>query len=293
MVSDPPDRAWDARIDELFGLPAGEFVAARDGLARELRAAGERTAAAEVRALRRPTVVAWSINQVARTHATDVAALVAAGATLREAQLGAADGVGTDLRAASRRRRTLLDDLTDAAAALTDNPSGHRAAIEATLDGASLDPDLEAVLIAGRLARELPPTARFAFADATPGTSPPTSRATPARRAAPKPVRDDLAVRRARQALEQARSRAEVAEAGARDAGDAVDDAQHELDAATRRVTDLHSALESARTELLQAKRRVSEARRAETAAKAAERRAAASLRSAEGAAADAEASNR
>jgi hypothetical protein len=280
------------RIDELFGLPASEFVAAREALARELRAAGRKDAAAEVHALRRPTVVAWSINQIARTHADQLADLVAAGTAVQEAQRLAADGVDTDLRAASRRRRALLDQLTEAAAALTDNPSGQRAAIEATLDGASLDPDLEPALVAGRLTKELPPTARFAFGDASIAATPTTreARTAPARRRTPKPARDDLAVRRARQALEQARTRAEAAATDGRDATEAVDDAQQEVEAATRRVADLQAAVEAARVEVLEAKRRVTEARRAETSAKSAERRALASLRHAEGAVDDAEA---
>ena len=184
-------------------------------------------------------------------------------------------------RAASRKRRILLDELTDAAAALADNPGAQRAAIEATLDGASLDPGLQAVLVAGRLTKELAPAARFEFGDAdfTPRR---TTAPAPAR--ARKPPRDDLAVRRARQALVQARARADDATAQAREAGDAAVQADQEVEDATHSVADLQAALEGARAELLDAKRRATEARRAETAARTAERRAAASLRSAEAA---------
>jgi hypothetical protein len=282
------DDTWEPRIDELYGLPAGEFVAAREALAREARAAGHKDIAGAVHALRRPTVVAWSVNQVARSHPTQVSALVEAGAALEEAQRQAADGVDNDLRAASRRRRTLLDQLTDEAAALTDNPAGHRAAVEATWDGASLDPDLEVSLLAGRLAKELAPTARFTFGDAA--ASPSTARPKPTPRRAAKPARDDLAIRRARQAVDQARSRADDTASDARDATEAVDDAQQELETAIRRVDDLQHTLESARGEVVDAKRRVTETRRAETAARSAERRAAAALRHAEAAATDAEA---
>jgi hypothetical protein len=283
------DDTRERRIDELFGLPAGEFVAAREALARELRAAGDKDAAGEVHALRRPTVVAWSVNQVARSHAAQVEQLVAAGAALEEAQRDAAGG-GTDLRAASRRRRTVLDELTEAAAALTDNPAGHRAAVEATLDGASLDPEATPVLLAGRLTKELAPTARFAFGDAAGASVSSSPRAKPTPTRAPKPPRDDLAIRRTRQALEQARSHAGDATSDVRDAAEAVYDAQQELEAVTRRIADLQAALEDARGEVAHAKRSVVEAKRAETAMKAAERRAAAALRRAEEAAADAEA---
>ena len=284
-MSEQRDGPWEVRIDDLFALPASEFVAAREALARELRAAGRQDLAGEIHALRRPTVVAWSINQVARTLGDRVAELVAAGDAVQDAQLQAADGVHTDLRAASRQRRALLEELTEAAAGLTDNPSGQRAAIEATLDRASIEAELQPVLLAGRLTKELPPATRFEFGDPTATTAAPTR---PAPRRAPKPARDDLAIRRAQQAFEQARIRAEAAGAEACDATEAVDDAQQELETATRRVADLQDALEDARAELVDAKRRVTEARRTETAAKSAERRATASLRHAEGAIIDA-----
>lgn len=282
-MPEPIDETWEVRISELFGVPTTDFVTAREALARELRTVGHKSLAAEIHSLRRPTVVAWAINQVARTHPDRIAALVAAGLAVQDAQLQAVDGRYTDLRAASRQRRALLDELSEAAAALTDTPSGQRVAIEATLDRASIDAELQPVLLAGRLSKELPPAGRFELGD--PMAEAP-ARPTPTR--APKPARDELAVRRARQAFEQARIRAEATGAEACDATEAVDDAQQELETATRRVADLQDALEDARAELVDAKRRVTEARRTETAAKSAERRATASLRYAEGAIIDA-----
>ncbi len=175
----------------------------------------------------------------------------------------------------------MLHELTDAAAALADNPTAQRAAIEATLDGASLDPGLQPVLVAGRLTKELAPVARFEFGDLD--VTPARTRA-PASTRARKPPRDDLALRRARQALEQARARADDATEQASEAGDAAVQADQEVEDATRGVADLQATLENARAALLDAKRRAVEARRSSTAARTAERRAAASLRSAEAA---------
>ena len=53
-------------MDDLFALPPAEFIAARDALAKRLKADGDATRAAEVKALRRPSVAAWAVNQVAR-----------------------------------------------------------------------------------------------------------------------------------------------------------------------------------------------------------------------------------
>src|SRR5262249_38111386 len=50
----------------LFALDPNDFVTARDQRARELRKEGEKDEAAAVKALRRPTVPVWALNQVAR-----------------------------------------------------------------------------------------------------------------------------------------------------------------------------------------------------------------------------------
>ncbi len=50
--------------DGLYGLPPGEFVTACNRLARALSQAGERAAAARVKALRRPSLPVWAVNQL-------------------------------------------------------------------------------------------------------------------------------------------------------------------------------------------------------------------------------------
>jgi hypothetical protein len=50
--------------DELYQVPLGEFTAARDALAARLKAAGDKTAAAEAKRARKPSVAAWAANQV-------------------------------------------------------------------------------------------------------------------------------------------------------------------------------------------------------------------------------------
>ena len=46
--------------DRLFGLPLAEFTGERDALVRKLRDDGRRDEAAEVAALRKPVLAAWS-----------------------------------------------------------------------------------------------------------------------------------------------------------------------------------------------------------------------------------------
>src|SRR5215208_532649 len=78
--------AIEQAMRELYALPPGDFTSARDARVKELRADGDRDAAAAVKALRRPTVAAWALNQLARSRAKDVERLLEAGERLRSAQ---------------------------------------------------------------------------------------------------------------------------------------------------------------------------------------------------------------
>src|SRR5918996_2415213 len=76
----------ETQIDRLYGLPLGEFTAARDELAGRLRGEGEGDAAAEVKRLRKPSVAAWALNQVRRNNRGQSDELIEAGRRLREGQ---------------------------------------------------------------------------------------------------------------------------------------------------------------------------------------------------------------
>jgi len=263
----------DARLDELFTAPAAEFVKARDALVRDLKREHRSDDAADVHALRRPTVAVWGVNQMAHTHRDGVAALVEAGRELEALQQEGA-GARDELRAATRTRRALLDQLAEVAASYTERPEASRGAIVATLDAASLDPELRDDLARGRLTTELAPAVRFLGDDD--GTPAPPRRA-PARspRKAPTlPPRDDLAIRRAETALNEAQARAAATDDELRDVEAETRDAEDALDAAHRRVADLEAALADARAEIKGLQRRATESKRGETRARAAQQRA-------------------
>ncbi|MFF2620343.1 hypothetical protein [Oerskovia jenensis] len=84
METDPA-AGGEPAIDRLFALPLDEFVAARNAAAQRASAAGDTVGAARLRALTKPTVAAWVVNQVARAHPEQVASLVALGEDLRAA----------------------------------------------------------------------------------------------------------------------------------------------------------------------------------------------------------------
>jgi hypothetical protein len=289
-MPDPID--LDARLEELFAGPPDGFVAAREAIVKELKQAGRRDDAAMVHALRRPTVAVWGVNQMARARPDHLAALVSAGAEIDDLQHRGAKA-RDELRAASRRRRALLDELTDLAASLTERPDTVRSSIAATLDAASLDDTLQDDLLRGRLTTELAPAVRF-FGDLgdlgdvddvsdAGDPKPPPRKARAVKRAAPAPpVRDDLAARRAATALAEARARAEVADDEMRDAEGDTRTAHERLETAHRQVAELETALADKRAEVTDAKRQVTEAGRAETRARTAQRRAQAALRVAE-----------
>jgi chromosome segregation ATPase len=272
----------DARLDELFTAPAGEFVKAREALVRDLKREQRSEEAAEVHGLRRPTVAVWGVNQMAHARRDRVAALVEAGRELEALQQEGA-GARDELRAATRTRRALLDQLTDVAASFTERPDTSRSAIAATLDAASLDPELRDDLARGRLTTELSPAVRFlgdlgdlGDGDDDDGAPAPRQRA-PARstrKSSTPPPRDDLAVRRAETALNEAQARATATDDELRDVEAETRDAEDALDAAHRGVADLEAALADARAEVKGLQRRATESKRAETRARAAQQRA-------------------
>ena len=84
----------DREIDRLYALPLDEFTARRNELAKRLKKEGEGEAADEVASLVKPSVPAWTINQLARRQKKEMQSLLAAGARLRKAQEKALSGRG-------------------------------------------------------------------------------------------------------------------------------------------------------------------------------------------------------
>ena len=73
------DPTADERVDRLYALPLDEFTAERNALAKELRKEGDRERAETTKALKKPSVEAWTVNQLARQHRDEVARLVELG----------------------------------------------------------------------------------------------------------------------------------------------------------------------------------------------------------------------
>ncbi|MGH7805250.1 MAG: hypothetical protein ACREQJ_12960, partial [Candidatus Binatia bacterium] len=96
----------ESEIDELFTKPPGEFTAARNALAAKAKAAGRRDLAIRIGGMRKPTANLWLVNQIARRHPKEIAALLDAAEELRAAQAGALRGEGGEaLQSASQAWR--------------------------------------------------------------------------------------------------------------------------------------------------------------------------------------------
>jgi hypothetical protein len=241
----------DNEIDALFGLPLEEFTAARNKLAQRLKKAGDREGAELVQGVGKPSVAAWTINQLARQDRPAVQALLDAGAAVRKEQGRAlARGGGADaLRAAQAQERKLVRELVERAARVLER-AGRPATgsmlerISSTLAAAAVsDAGREAIRV-GRLSGEIEPAGFEAVAGLAP--------APPERGSA---SRDEVAERRAakeereRRKTEQERKTREL-ERRARAAAAAADRAELAALEARRKAEEEEAAAEAARTEL-------------------------------------------
>jgi hypothetical protein len=136
-------------VDALYALPPEEFVAARDALAKDLRGRKDRAGADAVKALRRPSVPASLVNQLARQEPQQLERLLAVGGRLRKAR--SADAT----RSAAAAERELTSALLKAARQLApDAPTSVFERVRETLHAAVADPETASEVAAGRLERE-------------------------------------------------------------------------------------------------------------------------------------------
>ena len=150
----------EQEIDRLYALEVDAFVAARDQVARELREAGKRGEAAHVKQLKKPTLPAWTINQLARQERRAVDLLLDAGHRLLDAQQSVVSGKAVgDLEEARRTEQAALAELRDAASRiLAEAGRGNDATLDRiseTLHAAAISSEGRELLARGRLTGDL------------------------------------------------------------------------------------------------------------------------------------------
>ena len=207
--------------DDLYALPVEEFTKARDELAKELRQAGKKEAADEVKSLRKPSVSAWAVNQAVRRRPQEAKALVKAGDELRKAQRGVVSGRDpAQLREANSAHRRLVEELTDEARAALEEggaaTSGTVTRVAQTLRAASIDKEASKALTAGTLAEDVEQAGFGPLLAAVPsgaGSRPRrAAKQAPKAKPPPKPRPDPNASKRKRLEEQLARAQARVRE---------------------------------------------------------------------------------
>jgi hypothetical protein len=263
----------DDPVAKLYGLPLEEFVPGRNALARDLRKEGETERAAEVAKLKRPSVAAWAVNQLARRNRRELDLLLDAGHRLRTGQEEALKGGDRGkFEAARGDHERAVRELVGAARELLADQRGTASdqmisSIERTLRFASIDEEHRPALASGRLTEEVDAPGFGAFAgmalpSAPPPRPPPKSdrpreqpRAKPGRQAA----REDRTSRiaEAQAALKLAREREREARQTLREAEQAERKAAKEHVRATNELAAAGEAADAAAAEVQQATERV------------------------------------
>ncbi len=233
-MADPVDQA----ADRLYGLPLDQFTPARNAAARELRDRGLPAEADEVKALVKPTVAAWAVNQLTRRRHADLDEFLEAAADARDAQLGGR----SDAREAISRQRDALETLVRAAGLelggdVSDPVAGR---IRQTLEAAAVDDEAAEQVRRGRLVKELEPAG---FGTLAAHAKPATGKRRP--KADSVKARRELAEARAR--LREAEDEHRAALAEERQAHKRWQQAHGDAEQAGERVEQARAALEAAR----------------------------------------------
>jgi hypothetical protein len=142
-------------IDDLYALPLDGFTQARDVVAAELRKAGKKSEASEVKKLRKPSLAAWAVNQVARAKPDAMEKLFELRQRIEDSSSAA------DMRAASEERTRLISELVRVAESILSEAGRATGAntvqaITQTFHAGDNEADREA-LLRGRITRELSP----------------------------------------------------------------------------------------------------------------------------------------
>jgi hypothetical protein len=170
-------------VDQLFQLPLAEFTDARNALAKRLKANGRANDADLVKTLTKPSVSAWTVNQLYWQHRDAFDELLAAGQRVRQAQASGTASKLAEMRQALDARRESLVQLSDLASSLLSD-AGHNPSpdtirrITTTLEAVSAISDGPTL---GRLTQDVDPPGFESLAAFMAGTGTAKATAKPAR----------------------------------------------------------------------------------------------------------------
>jgi uncharacterized phage infection (PIP) family protein YhgE len=196
--------AHDSEIDNIYSAPVEDFIKLRNDLAGRLKKDGDLEAAAEVASLKKPSISAWIVNQLARSAQLELQRLVKAGEEIEQAQRrsisgeisgGFADARKEEAAAIGRLRTAAKKVSPKASPAILDRVANTLRAGSATSEGRDL-------LKRGRLTGDLEAPGFDAFSGAVPVTT------STARRAEPK--KESAKLEKLRRRMDEAQETAET-----------------------------------------------------------------------------------
>jgi len=161
-------------VDALYRLPLTEFTAARNTLAGRLKQSGRGNEADFVKALVKPSISAWAVNQLYWKHREAFDRLIATGERFRQAQTSRVARKVADMRGALDARRDALSHFSDLATAML-RDAGHNPTpdtirrVTATLEAVSVYASIPDAPRPGRLTHDVDPPGFESLASLIPG----------------------------------------------------------------------------------------------------------------------------
>ena len=253
-------------VDKLYQAPLDEFTAARNALVARIKAAHGADAAAHVKALVKPSIAAWTLNQLYWRHQPEFMALLMAGDALRLAQQQRLGGAEVDVAPPTRSRQSAIDTLLALATDIL-KEGGHapspdmRQRLRGSLDALAAYGTGSLAPKAGRLTEDVPAPGFAALAGlAIPAPdNAGAAEARPSGGSRPEPVKLSVVARRSKEKAQAAVSQAEAALA----------EAQAEATRAAEALGTADADWQAARDRLLEAQKGVGIATTGEQAARA------------------------
>jgi hypothetical protein len=266
-----------ASLDALFQLPLGEFTAARNALAARLKKSGHADESSRIKGLSKPSVSAWTVNQLFWRHRKAYDRLMQSGAQFREAQAAQLAGKSADIRRALEARREALSELSRLASDVLKDASHQPSPdtmrrVTTTLEALSTLANVPGAPRGGQLTDDVDPPGFESLAALVPsvgegksrdgaGAILPFQRKTPQGKGKHVDEKDKERVRKELEA--EARAARQKAERTLREAQHTAEQAEAALKKAAARLKDAERAKAALDEQLEKASNELSEARQA------------------------------
>ena len=211
----------DDDIDALFALPLDEFTAARNALATRLKKSGKSDEADQVKALAKPSVSAWAVNQLYWEHRAAFDRLLATGQGFLNPEALQLAGKAGSMREQAEARREALSELLHLADRLLRDSSHSPTSdtmrrISTSLEALSAYASLPNAPAPGRLSEDLAPPGFEVLAGLMPPAHTAKLSAKPAAHPQPDKKTHESALAAAKHSLTEAASALTEARARAR-----------------------------------------------------------------------------